>query len=87
VTHVLVHGAWHGPWCWDAVKAELNNREVVTVQLPSVGGRSVGMYDDARILRETVARIDGPVVVTAHSYGGVVATEALSGLGNIAHIV
>ncbi len=20
---VLVHGAWHGPWCWDGVVAEL----------------------------------------------------------------
>ena len=23
---VLVHGAWHGPWCWDRVTAELRER-------------------------------------------------------------
>ena len=22
----LVHGAWHGGWCWDAVRAELEAR-------------------------------------------------------------
>lgn len=59
-TLVLVHGAWHGKWCWDRVIAHLSDRKAVTVDLPSVGDASVGTYDDARVLRETVARIDGP---------------------------
>ena len=27
-TVVLVHGAWHGPWCWDAVVEALEDRGV-----------------------------------------------------------
>jgi hypothetical protein len=30
---VLVHGGWHGAWCWDAVIAELRTRDV-TVAAP-----------------------------------------------------
>jgi pimeloyl-ACP methyl ester carboxylesterase len=39
------------------------------------------------VVRDAVAAIDGPVIVTAHSYGGVVVSRALAGLANIAHIV
>ena len=33
---VLVHGLWHGAWCWDAVREELTGRGVdsVAVELP-----------------------------------------------------
>ena len=27
-TVVLVHGAWHGPWCWERVTALLKERDV-----------------------------------------------------------
>jgi pimeloyl-ACP methyl ester carboxylesterase len=46
-----------------------------------------GLYDDARVIREAVEKIDGPVVVCAHSYGGAPATEALSGLDNVKRLV
>ena len=86
VNHILVHGAWHGSWCWDRVISELGNRPVQTVDLPSVGDATKGLDDDARVLRAAVSAVDGPVVVTAHSYGGVVASRALAGLANVAHI-
>jgi pimeloyl-ACP methyl ester carboxylesterase len=59
----------------------------VSLQLPSVGDPATGLTEDAQALRDTVAALTGPVVVTAHSYGGVVATSALSGLANVAHVV
>ena len=36
---VLVHGAWHGPWCWEGVVAALEARgiEANTVELPLAG--------------------------------------------------
>ncbi|QJY49399.1 alpha/beta fold hydrolase [Pseudonocardia broussonetiae] len=34
---LLVHGAWHGPWAWDALRPELPAGEVRTVALPSSG--------------------------------------------------
>lgn len=35
-TFVLVHGAWHGAWCWDLLRPELVERghRVVTMDLP-----------------------------------------------------
>lgn len=81
---LLVHGAWHGPWCWEALTPHLAERgwQVHTVQLPSASDdpdSAAGMYDDARVIREAIDKIEaaeGPVTVVAHSYGGIPATEA-----------
>jgi pimeloyl-ACP methyl ester carboxylesterase len=87
VTHVLVHGAWHGSWCWNKLADELDDRPVRTVDLPSAGDAAAGLCDDAEVLRDAVTSIDGPVMVTAHSYGGMVASRALTGLANVRHVV
>ena len=36
---VLVHGAWHGAWCWDRVVAmlEVKGHTVEALDLPSHG--------------------------------------------------
>ncbi|MGZ4769676.1 MAG: alpha/beta fold hydrolase, partial [Ilumatobacteraceae bacterium] len=38
-TIVLVHGAWHGAWCWDLVRERLESAgvHVVAVDLPGHG--------------------------------------------------
>jgi pimeloyl-ACP methyl ester carboxylesterase len=78
---VLVHGAFHGGWCWEAVKTELEGRgrrvEVVP-QLPSGGATPDGvggLHDDAAAVRGVLERIGEPVVLVGHSYGGAVITE------------
>jgi len=40
-TFVLVHGAWHGGWCWRAVTARLRNagHEVHAPSLTGLGER------------------------------------------------
>jgi len=91
-TVVLVHGAWHGPWAWAEVAGRLaaEGVGVRTVDLPSVGpdAESLGdLHDDAAELRATLAEIDGPVVVVAHSYGGAVTSEGAAGAENVEHIV
>jgi len=37
--HVLIHGAWHGAWCWDGVVEELRKRKVraIPIDLPGHG--------------------------------------------------
>src|SRR5208282_5016443 len=81
---VLVHGAWHGPWCWDEVLAELHDREIeaVAVELPFTG-----FADDVESARSAIAAGGERVVVIAHSYGGAVVSQAVSGLTNVAHLV
>jgi pimeloyl-ACP methyl ester carboxylesterase len=83
-TLLLVHGSWHGPWCWQKLAPELDRRSIPwrTVALPSVGTDPAtlgGMVDDARAIEAAVAQVDGDVVVLAHSYGGVPVTQAQLG--------
>ncbi len=72
VTFVLVHGAWHGAWCWDRLVPELRARghDTVTMDLP---------VDDAAATFETYADVVGEacrevpdVVLVGHSLGGMV---------------
>ncbi|WP_179855587.1 alpha/beta hydrolase [Paractinoplanes atraurantiacus] len=94
-TFLLVHGGHHGEWVWEPLRAELGKRGILsrTVTLPSAvtdpdGGEPYpGMYDDARVVREALATIDGPVIVVAHSYAGVPVTEAVAGDSNVVHVV
>jgi pimeloyl-ACP methyl ester carboxylesterase len=90
LTLVLVHGAWHGPWVWERLVAELDDVPTRTVDLPSVGpdpARLGDLHADATAIREVAAGIDGPVVVCAHSYGGAPATEGVADLGNVVGLV
>jgi pimeloyl-ACP methyl ester carboxylesterase len=80
-TVVLVHGAWHGAWCWDRVVARLDARNVPSVALDLPGhGEHAGpfgdLHDDAALVRETLDALDAPAVLVGHSYGGAVITEA-----------
>ena len=79
---VLVHGAWHGGWCFQRVVPALRERglDVDAIDLPLNG--SVG---DIAFARERIEQQAGAVVL-GHSYGGLVITHAAVGL-DIAHLV
>ena len=87
-TFVLVHGAWHGAWCWDEVAARLrgDGAPVVAVDLPSVAGGG-DLYDDARCVRDAVAAAGGETIVVGHSYGGIAITEGAAGAEGVRHLV
>lgn len=77
---LLVHGAWHGSWCWERLSPILRSSglTVHTVDLPSTGPDDAelgGLYDDAAAVRERIRDISNPVLVVGHSYGGQVITE------------
>ena len=79
-TLLLVHGAWHGAWCWETLQDVLETRGwiVRTVDLPTIHSddpATLTMYDDARTVADAVDAIGGPVVVVAHSYGGIPVTQ------------
>ena len=82
-TVVLVHGAWHGSWCWSKVIDLLDRAgiPVVAVELPLTS-----LADDAACVRAATDAVDGPVVLCAHSYGGVVITQAGTG-ANVEQLV
>ncbi|KGO54355.1 hypothetical protein PEX2_038430 [Penicillium expansum] len=85
-TIILVHGAWHGSWCWKFQIPELEalGYVVETVDLPCVSG-VVGttQFDDAAQVRSVVesqTAMSKRVVLLAHSYGGPIASAAIKGL-------
>jgi pimeloyl-ACP methyl ester carboxylesterase len=89
-TVLLVHGAWHGPWMWGALVREMPDVDVRTVALPSVGRDPAALGDlhaDAAAIRSAAAAIHGPVLVCAHSYGGVPTTEGVADLSNVVGLV
>jgi pimeloyl-ACP methyl ester carboxylesterase len=78
---VLVHGAWHGAWCWQPVLERLSAAgvEAIAVDLPGHGddpGPMGDLHADADRVRQTLDEIQRPVVLVGHSYGGAVITEA-----------
>ncbi|MBI1182058.1 MAG: alpha/beta fold hydrolase [Alphaproteobacteria bacterium] len=82
---VLVHGGWHGGWCWRRVARRLREQghEVFTPTLTGLGERS-HLLSHAINLDTHVEDVLGvldwedldDVVLVGHSYGGLVVTGA-----------
>jgi pimeloyl-ACP methyl ester carboxylesterase len=89
-TLVLVHGAWHGSWCWEPLADALGGVPIQTLELPSAGNDPVArgdLYADAAVVRSALSAISGPTVVLGHSYGGAVITEAVTADSDVAHLI
>jgi pimeloyl-ACP methyl ester carboxylesterase len=87
---LLVPGAGHKPEHFRLLMDHMTDVDVHTVALTSSGDdpSALGdMYKDAAAVAAAAAAIDGPVVVIAHSYGGIPVTQALASAGNVRHIV
>ncbi len=88
---VLVHGAWHGPWCWERVTPLLEARGIhsVAVGLPTCdpSRAAATLYDDAASLATALDALDAPAVVVGHSYGGMVITQGAAGHPRARHLI
>src|SRR5256885_3930233 len=80
-TFVLVHGAWHGGWCWRRVADLLEKRghKVFAPTLTGLGERSHLMSGNIKLATHitdvaNVIKWEGlsDVVLCGHSYGGFV---------------
>lgn len=69
---VLIHGAFHGAWCWDRLIPEIASRgdTALAVDLPIADPRA-GAVHYARTVVDAISELNSPVVV-AHSMSGVV---------------
>lgn len=88
-TLILIHGAWHGSWCWEfqtPALTALDYASIETVDLPSTRGeRDRTQFDDAAHVRSVIKShlaAGKRVVILAHSYAGPIASAALAGLSN-----
>ena len=70
---VFIHGAFADGSCWSKVIARLqaNDYNVISAQNPLTS-----LADDVAAAKRTISQIDGPLLLVAHSYGGMVLSEA-----------
>lgn len=80
---LLIHGAWHGGWCFERLSAPLEARGhgVAAPTLPSIGGSDralagARLEDWAAFAVEQARALPGPVVLLGHSRAGVVISAA-----------
>lgn len=83
-TFVLIHGSWHGGWCFDGVRAllEAQGHHVFTPDLPGMGGNETELREVT--LQAWADFIVGvcrtapvhPVILAGHSRGGLVVSQA-----------
>jgi hypothetical protein len=65
-TYSLVHGAWHGGWAWDLVRAELESRGH-SVNTPDLPCEDLGL-----VAKDYAAVVPPADVVVGHSLAGYV---------------
>jgi pimeloyl-ACP methyl ester carboxylesterase len=72
-TFALVHGAWHGAWCWERLLAPLEARGhgAVAVDLPAED-LDAGLDAYADMVSAFLTPVEGDVVVVGHSLNGLI---------------
>ena len=82
-TYVLVHGAWHGAWCWDKLTPllEAEGHRVVAIDLPAHGDdrtpvKDVTLQSYADRVCTVLDAQRERVRLVGHSMGGMVITQA-----------
>jgi pimeloyl-ACP methyl ester carboxylesterase len=94
---VLVHGAWHGGWCWQRVVQALahEGHRAHAVTLTGVGERA-HLLSSAITLETHIADVAGlieaeeldQVVLAVHSYAGMIGTAIADRMGRqLRHLV
>ena len=83
VNFVLVHGAWHGGWCWSRVAPILRRagHEVFAPTLTGLGERAHLASADVNLdthIEDILGVLESEelhdIVLCGHSYGGMVIT-------------
>jgi pimeloyl-ACP methyl ester carboxylesterase len=79
---VLVHGSFHGAWCWQHLIPYLEQRghQVVAPNLPGSGGdpappENADLDTYATRIAGVIDGLAGPVVLVGHSMGGIVSSQ------------
>ena len=86
---VLVHGAWHGSWCWNLMTPllEKQGHKVISPDLPGLGKDQTPAKDITLSLYvETITNIinnqDNQVILVGHSMGGLILSEVAEKIPN-----
>jgi pimeloyl-ACP methyl ester carboxylesterase len=90
-TFVLVHGAWHGGWCWRRVSDLLERRghKVFTPTMTGLGERSHLIDPKVNLATHVTDIVNvikweglGDIVLVGHSYGGAIISGVAEQVGD-----
>ncbi len=80
---ILIHGAWHGSWCWERIipLLEQQGHSVLAPDLPGMGKDSTPLDTItldywAQFVADLVRQQAEPVLLLGHSRGGIVISQA-----------
>jgi pimeloyl-ACP methyl ester carboxylesterase len=81
--YLLIHGSWHGAWCWYKITARLEaaGHTVIVPDMPGHGRDwtppgQVTMQDYVNTITRVLDATAEPVVLVVHSRNGIVAAQA-----------
>ncbi|GAB3643592.1 alpha/beta fold hydrolase [Spirosoma arcticum] len=87
-TYILIHGGWHGAWCWKKVVPllEAKGNRVLAIDLPGhcddkTPTASVTLNDYVQKIVSVANVQTGPVILVGHSMAGVAIAQAAEVLG------
>ena len=79
----MIPGAWHGSWCFDRLREPLERggHAMFAPDLPGAGGDAramarISLERWGKFIVDEMRRLPGPVILCAHSRGGIVASHA-----------
>ncbi|MBO9575092.1 MAG: alpha/beta fold hydrolase [Sphingobium sp.] len=80
---LLIHGAWHGGWCFDRLVPllEAKGHVVAAPTLPRIGGTDLelagaSLEEWAAFIVEQARALPGPVILVGHSRAGIAISAA-----------
>ena len=80
---VLIHGAWHGAWCWQRVipLLEAKGHTVIAPDLPGLGAdatdpASVTLADNVACVGRALDQAGEKAILLGHSLGGLTITQS-----------
>lgn len=81
-TFILIHGAWHGSWCWERVTPILRARgyHVIAPDLPGMGRdqtplSAVTLETWTHYVRDLILQQNEKVILVGHSRGGIIISQ------------
>ena len=89
---LLVHGAWHGAWCWAPLQRALDQLGIPShaIDLPGHGISPLPLGDlhgDAAAVVGALEALPPDTLLLGHSYGGAVISQAAAHSDRIGHLM
>jgi pimeloyl-ACP methyl ester carboxylesterase len=82
-TFILIHGAWHGSWCWERIipLLEAQGHRVLAPDLPGMGNdhsplANITLDTWVQFVCNLVRQQNEKVILVGHSRGGIVISQA-----------